>query len=110
MSESPEDVQPGDYWKILNSNGLPKPPDKSSPSNLTGTCWFVVAPKNQRGGGFALGRLELHTVREHDDGTISVRRGDGSSNSIDILGANGFRFHGYIEHGVWETLPDSVLT
>src|SRR4029079_16849036 len=99
-SEFPEDVRPGDYWKILESNGQPAVADY--PSNLTGTCWYVVAPIGD-GEGFALGRLEKHTVREHEDGTISVRPGDGSSNSILIYGAHGFSWHGYIERGVWET-------
>lgn len=94
-----EDAEPGDYWKILNV-GDGQPRKSEEPSNLTGTCWFVLAPRGD-GEGFALGRLELHTVREHNDGTISVRPGDGSSNSILIGGARGFSWHGYIEHGVW---------
>jgi hypothetical protein len=40
-------------------------------------------------------------VREHEDGTISVRPGDGSSNSILITGHDGEQYHGYIECGVW---------
>jgi hypothetical protein len=40
-------------------------------------------------------------VREEDDGTISVRPGDGSSNSILLSGAFGKTWHGYIEHGEW---------
>jgi hypothetical protein len=46
--------------------------------------------------------LSIHTVREEDDGTISVRPGDGSSNSILIkYRAEPTWWHGYIEHGVW---------
>lgn len=97
FAELHEDIRPGDYWKILDAEGQPR--RSSDPSNLEGTCWYVVAPI---GDGFALGRLEKHTVREHDDGTISVRPGDGSSNSILITGARGVSWHGYIEHGVWE--------
>lgn len=93
-----DDVQPGDYWKILNSDGTPKVVDNES--NLERTCWYVIAPRGD-GEGFAIGRLEYHTVREHEDGTISVRPGDGSSNSILISGAHGYSWHGYIEHGVW---------
>lgn len=93
------DLQPGDYWKILNvGDGLPRQSECSE--NLTGTCWFVVAPIGD-GEGYAIGRLEKHTVREEDDGTISVRPGDGSSNSILIGGSHGRSWHGYIEHGVW---------
>lgn len=91
LSEIHDDLQPGDYWKIANLTCV-------NPTNLTGTAWFVVAPC---GAGFAIGRLEKHTVREHDDGTISVRPSDGSSNSIKITGAHGCEWHGYIEHGVW---------
>lgn len=98
LSELPNDIQRGDYWKILREDGQPRRSD--DPSNLTGTCWYVVAPLGD-GEGYGLGRLEKHTVREHDDGTISVRPGDGSSNSILVTGAHGRQWHGYIEHGVW---------
>ena len=95
-----DDLQPGDYWKILNV-GDGRPRQSEHPENLTGTCWYVIAPMNEE-RGYALGRLEKHTVREEDDGTISVRPGDGSSNSILITGSHGRTWHGYIEHGVWE--------
>ena len=91
------DLQPGDYWKILETS-LGTPRQSMRPENLTGNCWYVVAPL---GDGYGIGRLEKHTVREHDDGTISVRPGDGSSNSILISKADGRSWHGYIEHGVW---------
>jgi hypothetical protein len=104
FSEFHADAQAGDYWKILDGTGEPK--HSAAASNLEGTCWFVIAPRGDE-DGIAIGRLELHTVREHADGTVSVRRGDGSSNSIDIKGARGYRCHAYIEHGVWEILPDS---
>jgi hypothetical protein len=83
LGEIPDDFQPGDYWKH---------PDATSDhtTNLTGTVWGVAIP------GGPVGTLTKHTVREHEDGTISVRPGDGSSNSIP-----GHRFHGYIERGVW---------
>lgn len=97
MSELPDDIQPGDYWKVLGDDGEPLHLDR--PGNLTGTCWHVVAPLGEA-GGFGIGRLENHTVREEEDGTISVRPGDGSSNSILISRANA-SWHGYIEHGVW---------
>lgn len=94
----PDDIRAGDYWKILDKAGKPKQSDE--PSNLTGTCWYVAAPIGDE-RGFAIGNLTKHTVREHEDGTISVRPGDGSSNSILITGSRGRSWHGYIEHGVW---------
>lgn len=98
--ELPDDLRRGDYWKVLDkSSGEPARSDE--PTNLTGTVWMVAAPIGD-GEGYGLGNLTKHTVREHDDGTISVRPGDGSSNSILVRrGAQGPEFHGYIEHGVW---------
>jgi hypothetical protein len=90
VGDLPEDIQPGDYWKIL---GL----TSEFESNLTGTCWYVVAPET----GFGVAMLRAHTIREEGDGTISVRPGDGSSNSILVTGAHGKTWHGYIEHGDW---------
>jgi hypothetical protein len=101
FSDIHSDLQAGDYWKILDTGtGLARVPDPPQPGNLTGTCWYVVAPlgDDTRSGP---ARLEAHTVREEDDGTISVRPGDGSSNSILVTGAHGRTWHGYIEHGVW---------
>lgn len=101
MNEFPKDVQPGDYWKILNSDGTPR--IVHHPGKLTETCWFACPPRPD-GDGFALGRLEYHTVREHEDGTISVLPNDGSSNSIAIQGAHGYFWHGYIYNGVWKEI------
>jgi hypothetical protein len=94
----PPDLQAGDYWKILNEDGTPRKVLRTG--KLTEDTWYVVAPIGDA-DGFALGRLDHHTVREHEDGTISVRAGDGSSNSILITGSHGRSWHGYIEHGVW---------
>lgn len=95
----PADIEAGDYWMVLvnDSDGL-RPMMVTEPSNLTGGVWRVAAPMSY---GFAIGTLTKHTVREHDDGTISVRPGDGSSNSILITGHDGEQYHGFIEHGVW---------
>jgi hypothetical protein len=79
----PDDLQLGDYWKYANRQSV-------EPTNLEGTVWGVYIP------GGPVSCLTKHTVREHDDGTISVRPGDGCSNSIP-----GHSFHGYIDHGVW---------
>lgn len=105
----PYDEMPlGSYWKVLDrKTGEPLRPDAGywgeddPPSNLTDTVWGVITPYGQ------YGMLSLHTVREEEDGTISVRAGDGSSNSILVSGPHksdpgmNTPYHGYIEHGVW---------
>lgn len=104
-----DDLQPGDYWKVLkNDESRPLDvhrvedhywgkDDTRYAQNLTGSVWGVIDPTGR------YGMLSIHTVREEDDGTISVRPGDGSSNSILITGGSETTppFHGYIEHGVW---------
>jgi hypothetical protein len=97
LQEFPDDVQPRDYWKVLNNDGSPT--KSADPNNLTGTVWYVAAPKND-GGGYMIGKLEHHTVREHEDGTITVAPGDGSSNSIFITRSSN-SWHGYIDRGRW---------
>ena len=93
IGDLPDDIEPGDYWLIVNEDGAPLKVNNSS--NLTGCMWGFRAPI--RGG---IGTLSLHTVREHDDGTCSIQPGDGSSNSVLITGGGGV-FHGYLEHGIW---------
>lgn len=100
--ELPPDLQPGDYWKILDSeSGHPIIIDGVE-GKLTPHDWKIAVPMSN-GRGYAMGWLRNHTVREHEDGTISVRPGDGSSNSILVTGGQGEQWHGYIEHG--EFLP-----
>lgn len=91
--------EPGSYWKVLNEQGQPKLVEW--PDKLTKDCWRVSVPFGE--DGYALGNLERHTVREHEDGTISVVPGDGSSNSILIHGHDGLSWHGYVDHGVFYT-------
>lgn len=98
----PEGWQAGDFWKVLTRDGSPPAtPEEHSGTghdysgNLTGQVWYVVTPLGQIAG------LSLHTVREHDDGTMSIRPGDGSTNSVLVEGPRGQTWHGYIEHGVW---------
>jgi hypothetical protein len=98
LSSLPEEIRRGDYWKVVDKSGEPLRSDE--PGNLTGTVWMVVAPIGD-GDGYAIGRLTKHTVREHEDGTISVRAGDGSSNSI-LISRGDHSWHGYIERGVWQ--------
>lgn len=95
----PGDIRPGDYWKVLDATGVPQ--KSTAPSNLTGTVWRVAVPLGIGDEAFSLGNLVNHTVREHEDGTISVLPGDGSSNSI-LVGRRGESWHGYIRRGVLE--------
>lgn len=102
FGDLPDDVQPGDIWRYLNGDGTPVSAtrlhrDHDMSGNLTDGVWGYMPPD-----GNGIGTLALHTVREHDDGTVSVRPGDGSSNSIlHTGGTNGQTWHGYIEHNVW---------
>lgn len=105
----PAQLEPGDYWRVLNRDGSGPRVITEHESNLTGQHWMVAVPFVDHGmGPYAIGNLAMHTVREHDDGTISVRRHDGSSNSILVSSPPEHRWHGYIEHGVFERLPDST--
>ena len=98
IGDLPDDLQPGDLWKVLTGDGS-RPVKVAEPSNLTGCMWQFVGPH----GG--VGTLTLHTVREHDDGTVSIRPNDGSSNSILFRQGDGGReWHGYVEHCVWESV------
>lgn len=91
----PPDVEPGDYWKYLDSEGG-QPLVVNEPGNLTGTAWGFYAPN-----GCGIGTLMKHTVREHEDRTATIAPGDGSSNSVLISRPNGGSWHGYLDHGVW---------
>lgn len=96
LGDLPDDPQPGDYWKYLD-RGTGEPMHVEEEGNLTGTVWGIRVPQT----GLSIGTLTKHTVREEEDGTISVRPGDGSSNSILVSGPNAESWHGYIERGVW---------
>lgn len=88
-------MEPGDYVKVLNSPGIPPA------SNLTGTTWYVVTPNGLKGN------LGAHTVREEDDRSITVKPGDGSSNSILVnhqTPGGTTSWHGYITRGLWWSL------
>jgi hypothetical protein len=88
-----EELKPGDYWIWTHINL-----GDSQPTNLTGLVMGFYSPD-----GNGIGTLLSHTVRIEDDGTVSVRPGDGSSNSIlHSGGATGKSWHGYLNHGVWE--------
>lgn len=94
----PPDLQIGDYWKVLDENGQPK--QSGYASNLTGTCWHLAVPLGCGDDAYSLANLMAHTVREHDDGTISALPGDGSSNSILVTRRPGQTWHGYVYNGV----------
>lgn len=103
----PDDAQPGDYWKYLGGDGQPMSArahcggeSGRAAQNLTDTCWGFYSPD-----GNGMGTLVYHTVREHEDGTISVLPGDGSSNSIlHSGGAKNLTWHGYIHAGEWRSV------
>lgn len=92
----PPEMSVGDYWKILDDDG--NPITRTHSGKLTESCWRAVVPIGDE-DGYAIANLDNHTVREHEDGTISVRPNDGSSNSILVTGLHGKQWHGYIEHG-----------
>lgn len=86
---------PGSYRKVV---GFPASA-VDYPSNLTGQMWIVMTPNGLHGA------LGAHTVREEDDGSITVKPGDGSSNSILVTGQGG-SWHGYITRGLWWSLEE----
>lgn len=97
-----DDLQPGDCWKIMSREdpAIPLTPEDlghdRAGGNPTGTVWGIITPN----GMYAM--LSIHTVREHEeDGTISIRPGDGSSNSVLVKGGQDKEWHGYVEHNVW---------
>ena len=107
----PTDVQPGDYWKWLAPDGSEFILDPWPATNLTGGYWGGVTPN-----GLWMNLLS-HTVRENEDGSITVAPGDGSSNSILCQGyvkpedwepGDGrypeVSWHGYITRGLWWSL------
>jgi len=85
-------MEPGDFIKMLNH------PGETPASNLTGDTWYGMSPNG------LLANLDAHTVREEDDGSISVKPGDGSSNSILVSQGEGKSWHGYITRGLWWSL------
>lgn len=84
---------PGTFRKIVNF-----PPAAVGDTNLTKELWFVITPNG------LVGNLGNHTVREEDDGSITVAPNDGSSNSILVSGGQGKSWHGYITRGLWWSL------
>jgi hypothetical protein len=102
LGDLPDDLQPGDYWKYVGPDGEPLSARRmyahaDVSGNLTDTVWGYASPD-----GNGIGTLAQHTVREEDDGTVSIRPGDGTSNSVLHSGGDSdLVWHGYVEHGEW---------
>lgn len=95
-----DELQPGDIWKYVNADGTPVSaaslyPKHDMSGNLTDCVWGYAAPTQ------GLGTMSLHTVRENEDGTVSIRPGDGSSNSVLHDPGGPHYWHGYVDHNVW---------
>lgn len=105
FGDLPDDLQPGDYWRYTVGEGAEERPASAkalygdrAAGNLTDGVWGYYSPD-----GNGIGTLAAHTVREHEDGTISIRPGDGSSNSVlHTGGAQHKTWHGYVDHGDWQ--------
>ena len=77
-------VQPGDYWKNVD----------------TGT-FYAACPVPDPDGGVILASLCKHSIVEHEDGTISVQP------SIRVTGGPGGTkelYHGFLENGSWRNV------
>lgn len=103
IGEVPDDAQLGDYWKYVDEGGEPLSAraycgedDPEVEHNLTDAVWGFYSPD-----GSGIGTLTHNTVRENEDGTISIRPDDGSPNSV--LHTNGdWVWRGYVDFGVWK--------
>lgn len=69
----------GDYWREVDEGG----------SHID---WWIVAPRESRP---VPSRISLHTVTEHEDGSITA------SPSILVNFGGNTSWHGYLERGVW---------
>lgn len=93
-------MEPGDYGRhmVRLSPGI-------STEGEPFWAWWVCTPNG------LFGRLSMpedsphhHYVEEHDDGTVTIVPQEGNTNSILVKGANGVEWHGWIRHGVWESI------
>lgn len=71
--DGPDDSYRGAYWR--DSAGV----------------WWCGVPK----AGMGIGNLQLHTITEHEDGTITAHP------SLLVSAGNGRQWHGYLERGVF---------
>lgn len=110
-----DDLPKGSYWFVTVRRDHPEYPrrlnvkdhpedrrwwgSKDDPryaGNLTGHVLGIITPDGR------YGMLSIHTVRDNEDGTVSVLPGDGSSNSILVSGGSQpGQWHGYIHEGEW---------
>lgn len=97
-----DELQPGDIWRYVSSNGDPLSaaemyPHSDTSGNLTDEIWGFFSPD-----GNGIGTMVLHTVRSNDDGTVSILPGDGSSNSVLYSGGvENKTWHGYVYNNEW---------
>jgi hypothetical protein len=97
LGSEQDKAQPGDFWKWCLEDGSTFDLDPWPVTNLTGSYWGGITPNGLRMN------LLSHTVREEDDGSITVKPGDGSSNSI-LVSDGEESWHGYITNGLWWSL------
>lgn len=77
-------LEPGDYGRCTQDG--------------SDIGWHFRPPQRGDGRYFGVGGLGLHTVVEHEDGTITV------SPSILTTGHHGATWHGYLVEGVWREI------
>lgn len=96
-----DELQPGDIWKYLSWDGTPVSArgmyGEKVNGNLEDTMWGFKSPD-----GNGIGTLAQHTVRENEDGTVSILPGDGTSNSVlHSGGPDNMTWHGYVYNNEW---------
>jgi hypothetical protein len=87
-------LEPGDYVKRTTVS-----------DGDTREMWWFCSPNG------VLGRLvmpedspQCHHIEQHEDGAISVLPQEGNTNSILAKDGFGNEWHGWIRHGVWESI------
>jgi hypothetical protein len=87
--------QPGDYGRASPHRMADGSEISPAFAEAFRVAWWQVRCPNGHSGCLS---PDVHTVTEHEDGTITV------SPSIVISGANGEQlWHGYLERGVWRS-------
>jgi hypothetical protein len=78
--EPHERMEPGGYRRVNYGSGF-------------GWQWEIVDPTG------TIGRLQDHTIEEHEDGTITVAPSIARDPSSGLMHGEGW--HGWLERGVW---------